>query len=166
MDKASCAKCSCSWPSTATGPVSGPSIPIVALHALLPPPAAVPPLLPHPAATSAPSADATIIVRPFMDVASSSRNTKFSGSKVSSCSQDPPPACCRFPPERLKVLRRLKRASHPRSFACIVPGDADDADSQIRPLPALEFVPLIKPSRRTLVQGGLIWDLVTVVSQP
>src|SRR5438045_7819445 len=57
---ASCAKCSCSWPRNATGPVSGPSMPIVATHDLVAVPLELlllPPLL-QPATTSAPSAAA------------------------------------------------------------------------------------------------------------
>src|SRR5215469_37443 len=55
MDTASSAKCSCSWPSTATGPVSGPSMPIDVAHVAAA--AFVPdPELPHPASASAPSA--------------------------------------------------------------------------------------------------------------
>ncbi len=57
LTRASCAKCSCSWPRNATGPVSGPSMPIVATHDLVvvPPELLLPPLL-QPATTSAPSA--------------------------------------------------------------------------------------------------------------
>src|SRR5450755_2763692 len=86
---ASWAKCNCSRPSCATGPVNGPSIAIDVAH--LPP---LDPLLatavvlllqlagaaallllllrPQPAATSSVSATAAIVMRTFMGVASSS----------------------------------------------------------------------------------------------
>ena len=69
---ASCAKCSCSCPSVATGPVSGPSMPIEATQALVVavPPLALllpPPLLPHAATARAPSAVAAITIVPFME---------------------------------------------------------------------------------------------------
>src|SRR5215469_14383836 len=60
IDSASSAKCNCSWPSTATGPVSGPSMPIDVAHVEVA--AFVPdPELPHPASTSAPSDVAAMI---------------------------------------------------------------------------------------------------------
>src|ERR1700760_992016 len=82
---ANCAKCNCSRPTCATGPVNGPSIAIVALQ-LLPEPeldaeaaALEPPpqlellllLLPHPAATSAVSATAASVSRTFITLSSS-----------------------------------------------------------------------------------------------
>src|SRR5579875_617303 len=80
---ASSAKCSCSSPSWATGPVNGPSIAIVALQLLPDPPAALElalaaalalelaellddELLPQPAATSAVSAAAANVSRTFI----------------------------------------------------------------------------------------------------
>src|SRR5215510_7299329 len=65
---ASCAKCSCSCPRTATGPVSGPSMPTEATHGLVAPPALLPLLLllPQPATASAPSAAAATITLPFI----------------------------------------------------------------------------------------------------
>src|SRR5262249_1063732 len=65
---ASCAKCSCSCPRTATGPVSGPSMPTEATHGLVAPPALLVLLLllPQPATASAPSAAAATITLPFM----------------------------------------------------------------------------------------------------
>src|SRR5580700_7187795 len=76
---ASSAKCSCSVPSGATGPVIGPSKPTDATHALVlaldPPPPAVLllllvlllVLLPQPATASEPTAAAARTRRPFMD---------------------------------------------------------------------------------------------------
>src|SRR5215475_5326982 len=69
---ASCAKCSCSCPSGATDPVSGPSMPIEATQALVvAPPLALllppPPLLPHAATARAPSAAAAIVTVPFIE---------------------------------------------------------------------------------------------------
>src|SRR5215469_1488024 len=85
---ASSAKCNCSCPSTATGPVSGPSMPTEATHALVVPLALPPPvvllLLLQPAATSAPSAVAAMIALLFMDTPSLS----FSDASLSL----PPPA--------------------------------------------------------------------------
>src|SRR5215469_7953267 len=80
MDAASSAKCSCSWPSTATGPVSGPSMPIDVAHVAA---AAfvLDPELPHPASTSAPSAVAAMIPCGFNENLSPSllvRYRKFS----------------------------------------------------------------------------------------
>src|SRR5271170_4420146 len=76
MDTASSAKCSCSVPSGATGPVIVPSNPVDATHALVlaldPPPAAAAllelllPLLLQPATTSEPTAAATRTRRPFI----------------------------------------------------------------------------------------------------
>src|SRR5690242_14158325 len=68
---ASCAKCSCSCPSTATGPVSGPSMPVEATQDLVVPPALVPPvllvlLLAQPATASAPAAAAATITLVFI----------------------------------------------------------------------------------------------------
>jgi hypothetical protein len=64
IETASFAKCSCSWQRTATGPVSGPSIPIAGVHdltglGLLP--LLVGALLPQPVTTTAPSAAAAMI---------------------------------------------------------------------------------------------------------
>src|ERR1700722_4463225 len=78
IDTASSAKCNCSVPSGATGPVIGPSNPIAAVHdlvlALLGPPPA-PPLLEllrllllQPATTSEPTAAATRTRRPFIGI--------------------------------------------------------------------------------------------------
>src|SRR5262252_8138668 len=73
LSAASCAKCSCSCPRTATGPVSGPSMPTEATHDLVAPLALVPLLLvplllvlPQPATASAPTAAAATITLDFM----------------------------------------------------------------------------------------------------
>src|SRR5215472_11965710 len=88
MASASCAKCSCSWPSVATGPVSGPSMPIDATHDLVVVP--VPPveelvellpLLPQPATASAPSAAAAMITRLLIVTASNSHELHCVGSR-------------------------------------------------------------------------------------
>src|SRR5690349_24459414 len=68
---ASCAKCSCSWPRNATGPVSGPSMPTEATHGLVAPLALEPPpllllLLAQPATASAPAAAAATITLVFI----------------------------------------------------------------------------------------------------
>src|SRR5215469_12427646 len=73
---ASSAKCSCSCPSTATGPVSGPSIPIDVAHFVA---AAFVPLLfdellPQPARISAPSAVVATIAYAFIRHASPSQD--------------------------------------------------------------------------------------------
>src|SRR5215472_2814704 len=89
MASASSAKCSCSWPSVATGPVSGPSMPIEATHDLVVvpvPPVAelfelLLPLLPQPATASAPSAAAAMITRLLIVTASNSHELHCVGSR-------------------------------------------------------------------------------------
>src|SRR5690348_11596577 len=99
---ASLAKASCSWPSTATWPVSGASMPIDAAHLLVALPAtawlvlllALAPLLllllllPQPAATSAVSARAARLMRTFIGAGTSS-------SGEFSCRQGRRPRICR-----------------------------------------------------------------------
>ncbi len=85
---ASFANASCSWPSTATSPVKGPSIPIVALQALvellLPLLAAallvlllLLLLLPQPAATSAATARTAAMIHPFLTARTSSSSSRM-----------------------------------------------------------------------------------------
>src|SRR5580700_10365930 len=125
MDTASSAKCSCSVPSGATGPVIGASIPIEAVHVLVlllldPPPAAAVLellllllLLPQPATTSEPTAAATRTRRPFIGYASISR-------VISQCGW----------------VAALARAPVPRHAF---------EEAQRNALPLAEFVSLIKP---------------------
>jgi hypothetical protein len=51
-----------------------------------------------------------------------------------------------LPPSEASVTSAIARSSRPRVRTT--------RKAKFAPSPALEFVPLIKPSRRTLVQGG------------
>src|SRR6266849_4745700 len=87
---ASWAKCSCSVPRNATGPVIGPSNPIDALHALVAVPLDDPPplapllllLLAQPVTASEPSAATAMIRRPFIGYASISVISHYVGVNI------------------------------------------------------------------------------------
>src|ERR1700746_2673272 len=92
MATASCAKCSCSVPSDATGPVIGPSNPIDVTHALVlaDAPALLALLLEllllllllQPAASRVPTAAATRTRRPFIGHASISGMSHYVGFPI------------------------------------------------------------------------------------